>query len=158
MDEIEIRPYQPSDWESIEKIHDAARRIELKNAGLSEAFIPLAQAAENESLFDYEVRVAVKDGEVAGFVAYAEDELAWLYVAPESMRQGIGRALVGYVMRHTDKRPLTIEVLCGNEPAKRLYESAGFQTVKIASGQMPGNERFHVSAYVMEVKEGSFFA
>lgn len=152
MKEIKIRAYRPSDWERIEEIHDSARKMELEKAGLSDAFIPLALAADNEGLFEYEVRVAEVDARIMGFVAYSEDELAWLYVAPESMRRGVGRTLVEYVIGHTQKRPLTIEVLCGNELAKRLYESAGFQIVQTASGQMPGNERFHVSAYVMELR------
>ena len=100
---IAIRPYRPEDWRQIEQIHDASRKIELSLAGLLDAFLPLAVAAEREGLFDYNVRVAVSRGVVCGFVAYTEDELAWLYVDPTHMRQGIGRSLVRYVIAHTEK-------------------------------------------------------
>ena len=150
MGEIRIREYREADWPRIEAIHDAARPMELKNAALEDAFVPLAQAAVNEGLFEYELRVAELDGTVAGFAAYAEDELAWLYVDPAQMRRGVGRALVESVLAQISQRPVNIEVLAGNEPALRLYESAGFRTVEMLSGRMPGNEAFAVTVHHMQ--------
>lgn len=150
MREIRIREYREADWPRIEAIHDAARPMELKNAALEGAFVPLKQAAVNEGLFEYELRVAELDGAVAGFTAYTEDELAWLYVDPAQMRRGVGRALVEYVLAQIPQRPVNIEVLAGNEPALRLYESAGFHTVKMLSGRMPGNEAFAVTVHHMQ--------
>ena len=49
---ITIRNYQVSDWNAIQKIHDESRKIELKLAGLEDAFLPLCIAAERENLFD----------------------------------------------------------------------------------------------------------
>ncbi len=151
MNHLVIRAYQPADWHEIERIHDAARKIELSLAGLSEAFLPLAIAVEREDLFAYHVCVAVFQGAVAGFAAYSEDELAWLYVDPAHMRRGIGRSLVQYVMDHTGQRPLCIEVLQGNEPALQLYRSMGFETVETVSGHMPGNEAFPVCVHCMQL-------
>ena len=150
MGEIRIREYREADWPRIEAIHDAARPMELKNAALEGAFVPLAQAAVNEGLFEYELRVAELDGVVAGFTAYSEDELAWLYVDPAQMRRGVGRALVEYVLAQIPQRPVNIEVLAGNEPALRLYESSGFRTVEMLSGRMPGNEAFAVTVHHMQ--------
>lgn len=109
-----IREYKESDWESLVKIHDSARMTELENANLEEAFVPLEVAAENEGLFEYRLYVAEEKGEVVGFTAFTEDELAWLYVEPSKTRQGIGKALVQFVIDSTKKRPLNIEVLCKN--------------------------------------------
>ncbi|MDO4355928.1 MAG: GNAT family N-acetyltransferase [Clostridia bacterium] len=147
---INIREYREADWTRVEAIHDAARPMELKNAHLEAAFVPLKQAAVNEGLFEYEVRVAEIDGEVCGFVAYMEEELAWLYVDPAQMRRGVGRALVQYVLDHTRTRPLNIEVLAGNTPALKLYEAMGFHTVKVLSGKMPGKESFQVTVHCMQ--------
>lgn len=47
---ITIRNYQVSDWNAIQKIHDESRKIELKLAGLEDAFLPLCIAAERENL------------------------------------------------------------------------------------------------------------
>ena len=150
MREIIIRDYEEKDWERLMEIHDAARKQELKLAGLAGAFVPLQEAAEKEGLFDYTVRVAAADGRAAGFTAYCEGELAWLYVAPEEMRKGIGRRLVLDAIAHTKERPMAAEVLVGNEPAAALYQSCGFRIKETASGVMPGNEKFAVSAYVLE--------
>ena len=102
--------------------------------------------------FDYTVAVAMQEGRVCGFAAYADEELAWLYVDPDYMRRGIGSALVRHVIEHTYKRPLCIEVLKGNTPAIRLYESMGFHTTKLCSGKMPGNENFSVTVHCMQLE------
>ncbi|MGN0972032.1 MAG: GNAT family N-acetyltransferase [Aristaeellaceae bacterium] len=143
-----IRPYEARDWPAIEAIHDAARMQELTLAHLAEAFIPLRQAAVSEGLFDYTVAVAERDGQVAGFVAYTPEELAWLYVSPGCMRQGIGTTLVRHALEMREG-PMTLEALVGNEPARRLYERCGFRLTDTASGRMPGNEQFRVTVWCM---------
>lgn len=149
---IVVRKYKSSDWTKISRIHDAARTIELTNAKLEAAFIPLEEAAEKENLFAYTLCVAEWNEEVAGFGAYSENEFAWLYVDPEHMRKGIGTELLQYMMTHT-KRPLEIEVLTGNDPALKLYEKLGFRTKKIQSGVMPGNETFEVTVHCIELSD-----
>lgn len=148
--EIVIRPYAPGDWQRIMEIHDEARQKELALAGLADAFVPLVEAAEREGLFDYTIRVAVVDGSVQGFVAYTEDELAWLYVDPAAGRRGIGTKLTQYVIANTVVRPLCIEVLAGNHAALALYQAMGFEIVDTASGSMPGNESFLVTVNCLE--------
>ncbi len=149
---IFIREYCPADWPRMMGIHDKARMNELSLAGLTEAFVPLSQAAFSEGLFDYTIRVALADEIVAGFVAYSRDELAWLYVDPAFAHRGIGRLLAKHVIENSIIRPLNVEVLLGNDPAINLYKSIGFEITEIRSGKMPGNESFHVSACLMQMK------
>ena len=149
MPDIKIRPYASSDFEAIAGIHDASRRAELSMASLEDAFLPFSIAAEREDFFDYpHIDVALVNGCAAGFCAYTEDELAWLYVSPEMMRRGIGKRLVENAL-NTESGIKSIEVLCGNEPARKLYESFGFCVQETARGAMPGNESFQVEAYCM---------
>ena len=143
---MQIRAYQPSDWPAVEGIHDAARKDELRLAGLDDAFVPLAQAASNEGLFDYRVVVAQEDGQTAGFAAFSEDELAWLYVAPDKRRKGVGSGLIDYALSQING-DVTVEVLRGNEPALAAYRKAGFVLQETVSGQMPGNEAFRVTVH-----------
>ena len=146
---IEIRPYISSDYERISEIHDAARKIELALASLDEAFLPFSIAAEREDFFDYpHIDVAIVDGEIVAFSAYTDEELAWLYVAPKMMRKGIAKKLVENALE-TEPEIKYIEALCGNEPARKLYEAFGFRVQEIVKGVMPGNESFKVEVYSM---------
>ncbi|MEJ6005736.1 GNAT family N-acetyltransferase [Paucibacter sp. AS339] len=141
---MKIRPYTDADWPRVCEIHDAARRDELASAGLSQAFLTLAETAENEDFFDYAIRLAEVEGRVLGFVAFTPDELAWLYVDPLHYGQGIGSELIQAVLQET-AAPLTAEVLDGNLAALATYQKAGFVALGQQSGRMPGNERFAVT-------------
>jgi ribosomal protein S18 acetylase RimI-like enzyme len=143
-----IRPYQETDWERMAAIHDPARQSELAFAGLSAAFVPFAEASQREGLFDYDVYVAEYDGVVAGFIAFCEEEIAWLYVDVAYARRGIGRSLVQFALERVND-DVAIEVLAGNEPALALYTACGFRIQKTLTGVMPGNEEFSVTAHVL---------
>ena len=150
---IVIREYCPADWDSIQRIHDAGRRVEFKLAGLEDAFLPLSVAAEREDLFDYPgIFVAEGDKGVVGFAACTAEELAWLYVDPVHFREGVGRKLTEFALRQFPKIQ-SIEALVGNEPARTLYESFGFKVSKTVRGKMPGNEDFAVEVYLLERKD-----
>lgn len=145
-----IRPYRPEDFPGIERVHDRARRVELRYAGLEEAFLPLRIAAEREDLFAYPgLFVAELGGEIAGFAACTQEELAWLYVDPAHFRKGVGRALAEHALQRFPgiRR---VEVLSGNAPAKALYARLGFVTAATERGRMPGNEAFSVQVDCME--------
>lgn len=147
---LAIRPYRPEDFPGIERVHDRARRIELRYAGLEDAFLPLRIAAEREDLFAYPgLFVAELGGEIAGFAACTQEELAWLYVDPAHFRKGVGRALAEHALQRFPgiRR---VEVLSGNAPAQALYARLGFVTAATERGRMPGNEAFSVQVDCME--------
>lgn len=146
---ITIRPYREEDFDRLCQIHDPARMQELTLAGLTDAFLPLTIAAEQEDLFGYQVYVAEYEGQVAGFVAFTRDELAWLYVDQTLTRRGIGSALIAHALEQMEQ-DVTIEVLVGNTPAIAAYSAFGFTIQQTLSGSMPGNEEFAVSAHVMK--------
>lgn len=145
---ITIRPYEPTDWSRLCKIHDASRLDELRLTVGTDAFLNLAQTAENEGLFGGRLDVAEVDGVVRGFVAYSDDELAWLYVDPAFYRRGVGRALVRYAAAQSSSS-MTIELLEGNEPALQLYLSEGFNIVKRVEGKLEGNEGFAATGLIL---------
>ncbi len=149
MPTIQVRPYREDDYESVSRIHDAARKIELALANLSDAFLPFSVASQREDFFDYpHIDVATQGEKVVGFSAYTEEELAWLYVSTDLFRQKIGSALIENALR-TEPGICEIEVLYGNEPAKCLYETFGFTLKKTVNGVMPGNETFPVTVYCL---------
>ena len=148
MGHFTIRPYRPSDFDDLCRVHDAARRCELAHADLADACLPLSVAAEREGLFDYAVWVAEQDGAVGGFIAYARDEIAWLYVDPTRQRRGIGSRLIRHALERCEG-PVLVEVLAGNTPALRLYQRLGFEVACARKGVMPGNEAFAVEGIVL---------
>ncbi|MFJ7057484.1 GNAT family N-acetyltransferase [Streptomyces griseobrunneus] len=154
--EVTVRPYRPEDWDAIARIHDTARLDELRGSVGVEAFLTLAETHEEEGLFDGDLWVAeARDRTgavpvVAGFAAFADAELTWLYVDPARYRQGIGRVLLRHVLEADDSARIECTVLAGNDNARALYESAGFVVVETKSGKLAGNERFAATGHVME--------
>ncbi|MFD3649906.1 GNAT family N-acetyltransferase [Streptomyces cyaneofuscatus] len=153
---VTVRPYRSEDWGAIARVHDTARLDELRCSVGVEAFLTLAETHEEEGLFDGELWVAeVVDGAgpepvVAGFAAFADAELTWLYVDPARQRQGIGRTLLRHVLETDDSARIECTVLAGNDNARALYESAGFVVVETKTGKLAGNERFAATGHVME--------
>lgn len=144
---ISVLPYTPGHWEAIQAAHDPARMQELSAAGLEKAFLPLSIAAFREALFTYQIHVAELDDQTVGFVAFTEDELAWLYVRPDCQGKGVGTALAKFALVHMAPGPKTVEVLVGNHRARALYRSLGFTQEETLHGHMPGNETFPVSVW-----------
>ncbi|MEK2461317.1 GNAT family N-acetyltransferase [Lactobacillus gasseri] len=145
-----MRKFQETDFDDLCVIHDQARKQELKAANLEAAFKPLKIAAIEEDLFSYNIYVAAIDEKIVAFVAFSDDELAWLYVDPSFQKQGIGSKLIEFSLTKM-KRPAYLEVLTGN-PAKSLYLHKGFKFLQHESGKMPGNETFHVEVDLLIYK------
>lgn len=145
---IQLKKYQPEDWEAITAIHDRARLDELRASVGVEAFLSLADTAENEELFDGEVWVACAAEVVVGFVAFSDDEVTWLYVSPQHYRQGIGRKLLKKAIASCGKIVYT-SVLSGNNTALSLYLSEGFKIVETKTGKLFGNERFSATGHIL---------
>lgn len=149
---INIRSYEPKDWPRLCEIHDASRLDELSLTVGADAFLSLEKTADNEGLFEGKLFVAEVDHVVQGFVAYRNEELAWLYVHPKFYRKGVGRALVHYAV--ADSAPtIEIELLEGNTPALELYLSEGFKVVQRIKGRLEGNEGFAAVGLVLRREE-----
>lgn len=147
--EIILRAYRSADWPRLCAIHDAARLDELRLSVGVDAFLRLDETFQNEGLFDGTVCVAELDGAVRGFVAFGDGELTWLYVEPAFYRRGIGRALVRHAVAASGA-DIALELLDGNMPAQRLYESEGFSVAHRVDGKLAGNEGFAASGLVMK--------
>ena len=145
---ITVRPYREPDWDAIARIHDAARLDALRQSVGVEAFLDLATTYESEGLFDGEVWVAELDGEVAGFIAFSDDEVTWTYVDPAAYRRGVGRALLRHVLERSTA-PVELTVLDGNTAARGLYESEGFVLQETRTGALVGNESFAATGHIM---------
>lgn len=74
-------------------------------------------------------------GDLVGFCAcwLFDDELHvnLIAVSAEQRRRGIGRQLVGYVLRETGARRSTLEVRRSNVAALAMYERLGFKVTAV---------------------------
>lgn len=73
------------------------------------------------------------DGRDAGQLTVVEGDgdlyISGIYLLPEYQNKGLGSALIREVMARAKEsgRPVTLQVLKANKPARRLYERLGFQ-------------------------------
>ncbi|MBP9669894.1 GNAT family N-acetyltransferase [Candidatus Woesebacteria bacterium] len=126
------------DWEKYKNL-----RIEaLKN--VPQAFLDDPDMAEKMSKEEWQRRMssmyfAEIDGKWVGMIgAYQEKKtkvkhilnIVSVYVAPSYRGQGIGKALLEYVIEQAKKNPeikkLLLGVVTTQEPAQELYKSLGF--------------------------------
>jgi ribosomal protein S18 acetylase RimI-like enzyme len=89
--------------------------------------------------------VAVRDGRRVGIAMVSRrgwsSRLAAMGIDPESRGQGVGSGLVAELLRQARQRgdrEYVLETIEQNLPAVRLYESAGFKTVRRLRGYGPG--------------------
>lgn len=88
-------------------------------------------------------------GEIAGFAACTQEELAWLYVDPAHARKGVGRALAEHALQRFPgiRR---VEVLSGNAPGQSALCAPGLCHRRHGARQDAGNEAFSVQVDCME--------
>jgi ribosomal protein S18 acetylase RimI-like enzyme len=137
-DSIVLREYCDADWPAVCAVHDRARPHELHGSCDPRAFVPLAADQEDAASFQRSHKfVACIDGEIVGFVGVDGTYLSWLYVDPAWYGRGIGRQLLRLGVRLIGPQAWTV-VLAGNDRARRLYESEGFQVARTREGTNAG--------------------
>lgn len=81
-----------------------------------------------------DVRMALLEGALVGFVAASRDSIAQLYVRPGFQRRGIGTQLVGWAKQRSCGR-LWLYTFARNRVACNFYERHGF--IAVARGFEP---------------------
>ena len=126
VDKLEIREYHEVDFDRLCQIHDQARKRELEAANLSEAFKSLKIAAYEEDLFSYNIYVGQKDKKVIGFVAFSDDELAWLYVDPSFQKQGVGSKLTEFSLNKMKRPKKELKIFIRHNELQELLTFVAF--------------------------------
>ena len=131
MKKLIIRDLVAADAQAVSKIEEETFSMPWK----AEDFLEMAEA---DYAYYY---VAEVDGEIAGCCGVrnmaGEGEITNVVVAEKFRRQGIGRALMEYMLKETPGNGIgecTLEVRVSNAPAIALYESLGFR----GEGVRPG--------------------
>ncbi len=110
---------------------DAVSKIEQETFSMPWSPRDFLEMVEADYAYYYVAEVA---GEIAGCCGIrniaGEGEITNVVVAEKFRRQGIGKALMEYMLRKAPMQGIgdcTLEVRVSNEPAIHLYESLGFR-------------------------------
>jgi ribosomal protein S18 acetylase RimI-like enzyme len=123
---IALRPLAPADLDAISAVHCRACRIAYGFMGWDYADAEVRDwHAGKVAEWDW-ARVALVDGQVAGYLGAIGAHVDQLYVDPERQGSGIGRTLLTAMLAR-GLRPATLNVFDRNTPARSFYESFGFR-------------------------------
>lgn len=138
---IEIRRAQPHEAETLTAIAHAAKR----HWGYSESWIQEWQPAltiSPEFIASHEVFVAIIQGEIAGCCALVMTdslaEIEHMWIRPERMGSGVGRALFDHARARAAERGAQVLELSADPYAEGFYARMGAQRIGEIPAAMAG--------------------
>jgi GNAT superfamily N-acetyltransferase len=130
MSTVTIRHGEAADLDALRQLF---RRSSLSNAGDRSSLMAHPDTLElsGDAVAQGRTDVAIDvDGQIVGFVTVADGpgfvELEDLFVDPDSMRQGVGAALVGHVVARARQAGVGRVEVTANPHALAFYRFAGF--------------------------------
>jgi GNAT superfamily N-acetyltransferase len=123
--ELLIRVAAPED---LDVLRDLYRRSSLSNDGDRASLLahPEALVLSGRSVEESRTRIAVEDGRIVGFATLLGPEVEDLFVDPDAMGRGIGRALVGALVEAARADGLERLEVSANPHALGFYARLGF--------------------------------
>lgn len=154
MSTVRLRPLREEEFDAyLSFTMESYARDLVENAGFDEAAAARKSREDHDRLFpaglgspDVQVLAIEADGAPAGFLMWAPHErygrrFAWLYqieVEPALRGRGIGRRAMELLEEEVRARGLArleLNVFGGNQVARRLYGSLGFDEVAVTMGK-----------------------
>ncbi len=125
--------------QAIQSIQRPAYRMEAELMGF-DGIPQLAETVEEIQQSD-ETFIGFQDEFLKGFLSFKKEEkvvdIYRLVVDPLYFRRGIARRLLEHLLEQNDSVEVTVSTGTANMPARRLYQSFGFQeeeTFEVAPG------------------------
>ncbi|MCG9639899.1 GNAT family N-acetyltransferase [Vibrio sp. Isolate34] len=137
---MEVRKYQPKYLAALRVLYLESRQNTFHWADANDFKLSdFDQDTQGEQMW-----MAVSGEKVLGFVSVWEPEsfIHHLYVCPQTLRSGMGSALLNTCKEHYSV--LKLKCLTSNENAIGFYHSQGFV---ISSTKGEGLERYHLMTY-----------
>ena len=142
-----------ADANDLEAISDVYRRSSLSNEGDRDVLLanPDVLVFEGASICEGRTRVAVDGGRVLGFATTTPvgeiAELDDLFVDPDWMRRGVGRALVLDAVLVARAGGSTRIEVTANEHALRFYNAVGFVADGVVATKFAPGLRMHLDVW-----------
>jgi GNAT superfamily N-acetyltransferase len=121
-----------ADLDDMTVLRDVYRRSSLSNDGDRIGLLAHPEFLElsDQGVADGRMSVAAADGRVIGFATWLGTgevtEIEDLFVDPDWMRRGVGRALVADLLAMAERRGVRRVEVTGNPHARAFYERVGF--------------------------------
>ena len=136
---MHLRAYCNDDWTAVCEIYNLSKPEELLGVVDAASILPLEADSEMQALFrGSQILVAEVSHRFAGFGGSRGSFITWLFVHPAFRRKGIATALVREMLARLHK-PVTLNVMMSNTPARVLYERLGFSVEREFQGNFQGN-------------------
>ncbi|WP_027169601.1 N-acetyltransferase [Mesorhizobium sp. WSM3224] len=121
-----IRPASAADHGQIAEVWHSSASLPTVGPPTMPTLEDLRRRVDIEFSAGWDVTVAARNSEIIGFVAVTPPEavLSELFVRPDSLGAGIGRALLQHAMLAMPSG-FTLFTRSGNIKARRFYEKAG---------------------------------
>lgn len=84
----------------------------------------------NELAPNHEIRVALANGQIAGFIAASPESISALYVHVDHLGRGIGTQLLEWAKNRSEDGKLWLHTFESNLVAQRFYEKNGFTLIE----------------------------
>jgi ribosomal protein S18 acetylase RimI-like enzyme len=135
---MHLRAYRSDDWKAVCAIYNLSKPEELLGVVDRGSIIPLEADSDMQMLFrGSQILVAEDLDRIAGFGGNRGSFITWLFVHPEFRRRGVATALIREMLVRL-QRPITLNVMAGNIPARALYERIGFSVEREFQGDFQG--------------------
>ena len=141
---IEIRRAKPEEASTLSEIAVAAKR----HWKYPEAWIEQWRddlTISPEFIRDHEIFVAVVDAQIAGCCALVMTdglaEIEHMWIKPEQMGGGVGRALFDHARRRAEERGANVLELSADPHAEGFYARMGAQRIGEVRADMDGERR-----------------
>ena len=136
---MHLRAYCSDDWTAVCEIYNLSKPEELLGVVDGGSILPLEADSEMQALFRAShILVAEVSNRVAGFSGSRDSFITWLFVHPVFRRNGVATALV-HAMLARLRKPVTLNVIMSNTPARAFYERIGFSLEREFQGNFQGN-------------------
>ena len=122
-----VFPVNPDDYSRVVEVWEAS--VRATHDFVDPADIEIFRAMVRDALPDVPHLIGVRDddGQVAGFIGVADDEVAMLFLHPDARGQGAGRRLLSYAI--TQLGATRLDVNEQNPQAVDFYLHMGFEVV-----------------------------
>ena len=107
---------------------------------------PEAFSSSYEDVLKHEDLIGIATLETKPFIKQEHKaKIGSVFVSPKARGLGAGRALIKAIIENADKlhvEQLMLDVVVGNDAAKKLYESLGFQTYGVQERSLKHNGQY----------------